>query len=344
MGSAPPRVVRQDPPVYPEALVASGIRGEVLVGFIVDRNGDVADPYVITSSNSAFDRPAVAAVLRWRFEPGRVKGRSVNTRMQVPVIFDVEGGGGRDAFTVAPPGRRGQEGLPEAWRYDTAPNPRGGVTPVFPYRLLREGQKGKATVNFVVNSTGDVVQTKVAAASHPEFGFALLAAIERFRFDPALKNGRPVTAALQMEQIFDPSRVDQRLGLTRDDRLLLKREMTKPKTIMALNQLDTLLKPIARSSPNFPLALLDTVDHGTATIECLVDEQGHVRLPRVIEASDPSFGYAAAQAAAEWLFEPPQAGGKPVVVRVQVPFEFRLEPPGAKDTGEPQPKPADRKP
>src|SRR5512146_3133184 len=47
----PPRVVSQVQPTYPEALAASGIKGEVLVGFIVDRDGNVADPFVITSSN-----------------------------------------------------------------------------------------------------------------------------------------------------------------------------------------------------------------------------------------------------------------------------------------------------
>jgi len=62
------------------------------------------------------------------------------------------------------------------------------------------------------------------------------------------------------------------------------------------------------------------VTTGEAVIEVLVDEDGHAWLPRIVSATDEAFGYAAVQAAA-WWFEPPMAGGKPVVVRARVPFK-----------------------
>jgi len=343
LSQKPPRVLSQEKPIYPHAQVANGMRGEVRLEFVVDRTGQVVNPVVVRSSNPAFDQPAIAALLKWKFEPAQVDGRAVNARMVVPMIFELEfeGGGGREAFAVEKPGRKAQDQLPEALRYDTPPKARGAVDPVFPYGPLRDGEKGKATVAFAVDVAGRVVETRIIAASRPEFGLALVAAVEEFRFDPALKDGRPVPAAIRIEQEFDRNRPSP--ILSDDDWSLLKREMKRPGTITAGNRLDAPLKPLSRRPPVFPLALRHKAEQGSATIEALIDERGRVRLPRVVEASDPAFGYAAVQAIAGWLFEPPRAEGKPAVVRVQVPFAFELRPPRAKESGEP-PKPADQKP
>src|SRR5208283_2959640 len=157
------------------------------------------------------------------------------------------------------------------------------------------------------------------------FGLALAAAAETFEFDPALKDGHPVPAALKFEQEFGPQAKN---GIITDDDLsLFRRENKKPESIIGANQLDAPLMPLSRRSPFFPLALRGKVEHGEAVIEMLVDEEGRVRLPRIVEATDPAFGYAAVQAAAQWLFEHPQSGGKPAVVRVRVPFSFEVKPP-----------------
>jgi protein TonB len=61
----------------------------VVVGFIVDSSGNVVQAYVVRSSHREFEQPAVQAVSRWKFRPGRKGGRAVNTRMQVPIIFSI---------------------------------------------------------------------------------------------------------------------------------------------------------------------------------------------------------------------------------------------------------------
>lgn len=57
-------------PMYPEQLRFRRVEGEVLVEFTVTREGTVTDPVVISSKPSgAFDRSALRAVRRWRFQP-----------------------------------------------------------------------------------------------------------------------------------------------------------------------------------------------------------------------------------------------------------------------------------
>lgn len=77
----------QPAPTFPFEMKRAGISGDVLVGFIVDTEGNVRDPYVIKSSQREFESAAIQGVLRWKFRPGRKGGRAVNTRMQVPLGF-----------------------------------------------------------------------------------------------------------------------------------------------------------------------------------------------------------------------------------------------------------------
>ena len=50
-------------------------------------------------------------------------------------------------------------------------------------------------------------------------------------------------------------------------------------------------------------------------------------MPPDFSGKRSGLGYAAVQAAAQWLFEPPKSGGKPAVVRLIVPFVFKIKPP-----------------
>jgi len=107
---------------------------------------------------------------------------------------------------------------------------------------------------------------------------------------------------------------------------LLRLEKKHPEKILSAKKLDAPLKPIFRRAPGFPTSVRGRIDHGEARIEILIDEEGKVCLPRIVEVTDPAFGYAAVQAVVAWRFEPPTAAGKPAIVRVQIPFSFGLEP------------------
>lgn len=78
----------QQQPIYPYEMRRQGITGEVDIEFIVTTTGDVVDAYVIKSTNRAFEAPAIQAVSRWKFSPGRRGGKAVNTRMFVPIMFN----------------------------------------------------------------------------------------------------------------------------------------------------------------------------------------------------------------------------------------------------------------
>jgi protein TonB len=82
-----PRVVSQPPPSYPMELRRKKLSGTVQVMFIVDAGGRVVGPTVQKSADPAFDRPALEAVKKWRFEPGKRNGQAVQFKMRVPITF-----------------------------------------------------------------------------------------------------------------------------------------------------------------------------------------------------------------------------------------------------------------
>mgnify|MGYP001230985071 CR=1 FL=1 len=84
-----PRARARPAPIYPFALKASGVSGEVLVEFVVDEAGRVLSPRVLRSSHREFEEPTINAVSRWRFEPGTRRSKPVRFKMVVPVKFNL---------------------------------------------------------------------------------------------------------------------------------------------------------------------------------------------------------------------------------------------------------------
>jgi len=82
-----PRARVQPSPEYPAAMRAAGVEGEVVVEFAVDATGQVTAAQVVRSTQREFEEPALRAVRKWRFEPGRKDGRPVPFRMAVPIGF-----------------------------------------------------------------------------------------------------------------------------------------------------------------------------------------------------------------------------------------------------------------
>lgn len=87
-----PVPILQTRPQYPFEMRRDGISGQVVVDFIVDTTGTVRNAYAASSSQHEFEASAVEAVSKWRFRPGKKGGRTVNTHMQVPIVFTLNSG------------------------------------------------------------------------------------------------------------------------------------------------------------------------------------------------------------------------------------------------------------
>lgn len=79
--------VRQAP-TYPYDMRRAGINGTVVIEFIINTEGDVIQTNVVRSSHREFEMPAIQAVTKWKFKPGRKGGRVVNVRASQLLEFN----------------------------------------------------------------------------------------------------------------------------------------------------------------------------------------------------------------------------------------------------------------
>lgn len=79
-------------PRYPYTLRHYGIQGEATVEFLVDKEGIVRNAQAVKATHVDFGTAAVEAVEKWQFTPGAKAQRPVVTRLQVPIVFQMNTG------------------------------------------------------------------------------------------------------------------------------------------------------------------------------------------------------------------------------------------------------------
>jgi len=319
----PPKALKRSEPVYPYSMRRAGLAGDVLVAFVVDTKGDVQNPFVLSSNNPWFERPALDAILKWKFVPGSVNGQVVNVRAQQRIAFNIENRVGKETglWSVPKPGKK--DGLPPELQWDKGPVPVNTAFPVYPFEALQAEKSGKTRLKFLVGPDGKVAMAQLIEATTPEMGLAALAMIDTWVFTPATKkDGTPCFSSLAIEHEFRP-RSESDAPVTSEALQILRWLEKSPAKIVALADLDGMPKPLSRRPPVYPSALRKAGQAGTALIEFFIDQSGDAQLPHIISCSAPEFGYAAVQAVATWRFEPARKGGKIVVARVRIPMDFK---------------------
>jgi TonB family protein len=86
-----PRVARMVRPEYPQSALMSGAEGWVNVSLSVTPAGNVLDPRVVESSNgTTFDRAALSAVSKWKYEPFASADPTATRSVTVRVEFKMK--------------------------------------------------------------------------------------------------------------------------------------------------------------------------------------------------------------------------------------------------------------
>jgi TonB family protein len=304
-----PAKIKQAPePDYPAELDEQKLPGEVQIEFTVDLDGRVAAPRVQWASHAAFVETALRALEKTAFEPARQGPLAKTATMQYPVEFSSVGVQRAELLAANRITLRADSP-------DALPQPFVVFEPVYPLDKLLAGDRGAATVDFQVNAQGRTEEVTVAEATAPEYGAALTAAVEAWMLRPAITAGVQVPIKLRVVHEFVPPVAG---GVAR------LAENLKPGAsgVGGASGLDRKLKPLWRGFPVYPAALRAERIPGAARIEFIIDREGRARLPRVVSATRDEFGWAAATAISQWVFERPMRKGEPVDVRVSIPVDF----------------------
>ncbi len=89
-----PRLLHKVEPAYPMAARRRGVEGWVEIKFLVNRAGAVIQESVIKAEpEGVFENSALTALRAWRFTPGLLEGREVDTWMVQVIRFRLAGAG-----------------------------------------------------------------------------------------------------------------------------------------------------------------------------------------------------------------------------------------------------------
>ena len=82
--------IRNVPPDYPDAALSGKLSGVVTVEFTVGTNGEPRDVRVTDASPpGVFDKSAITAVKRWRYNPVMVNGTAVEIPVRTAIHFEL---------------------------------------------------------------------------------------------------------------------------------------------------------------------------------------------------------------------------------------------------------------
>ena len=179
--------------------------------------------------------------------------------------------------------------------------------PEYPFSLRLHGNKGDVLISFYVDTDGSVFNPEVIKSSRPDFEAPAVESVLKWKFEPGIKNGQPVVTHMEVPIFFQ-----LRYGVDSSGGADVWRiPDSAPRSLPAQYQYDEAPKPLVTSAPVYPFELLTQKVRGDAVVAFGIDPNGQTHVIKVVSATLPEFGDAAAAMIEAWTFEPARKDGKP---------------------------------
>ena len=76
---------------FPQIAQENGVQGQVVVRFVVNKDGSIVDPVVVRSVDPYLDKEALRVVkLMPKWNPGKQRGKAVRCMFTLPVRFRLQ--------------------------------------------------------------------------------------------------------------------------------------------------------------------------------------------------------------------------------------------------------------
>jgi TonB family protein len=186
-GVTAPRVRTKVEPEYSEEASRARLQGRVVMKFVVDLNGLPRDYQIVRRLGLGLDEKAIAAVQRWRFEPGMKDGQAVNTFATIEMNFRLLADQSKSLWHLESADFQFPDGA-------TRPSVQRVASP-----HIASNQSARASLSFDIDEHGVPVHIQVASLTDQRWADDALEALRRWRFNPAVKAGAPVGASCSME-------------------------------------------------------------------------------------------------------------------------------------------------
>lgn len=85
---------------------------------------------------------------------------------------------------------------------DVKPTPKRPVKIRFPSSVRKKGEIAEVVLRFIVTGDGEVQKVVVVKFSHPDMIEPALLAYESAKYNPGMKNGRPVATLMEVREAY----------------------------------------------------------------------------------------------------------------------------------------------
>jgi TonB family protein len=328
-GVAQGRLTRRVNPVYPPLARQARIQGTVVIGIIINKNGDVENLQVV-SGHPMLAPAAVAAVRQWKYQPYLLNGDPVEVQTHVQVIFALADSGVNHVGTPAPDANvdrvRVSENVMRSFRIQE-------IDAAYPPLALKAKTEGLVVLKEFVGKSGDVENLEIVNGD-PLLAPAAIDAVKQWKYRPYLLNGEPVEVESLVRVSF--KLVKEKEGSATDADLdALPKELvpeqpdadqTNPAVPLRVRVSSGVASEllVRKIDPEYPPEARAQRIQGVVLLQATIDPTGHIAELQLI-SGHPLLAPAAIEAVRQWEYRPYLLNSKPVTVETKIQVSFTLE-------------------
>lgn len=187
---------------YPQAAQVSKTQGRVIVQFIVTHEGDIKEPKIVRSVSTELDQEAIRVIsLMPKWKPGMQRGKAVNVKYTVPVMFRLtkDEGPTTKEKAMEPTMVNGElvyglaDNMPEFPNGPTALMDYITKEIQYPAEAKEKNIQGRVIVQFVVDKEGNIKYPQVMRSVDPSLDKEAIRIINNMpKWKPGKVNGEDV--------------------------------------------------------------------------------------------------------------------------------------------------------
>jgi TonB family protein len=186
-GVKPPQQTKKINAEYPQAAIAAGIEGIVILEATIGVDGKVRSVRVLRPVPFLNDA-AVAAVQQWEYTPTLLAGRPTPVIMTVTMTFTLNGqAAARRPPLITTPWPAAQGALRAGFDVK-APRLKKEVRAVYPVGAQVERRSGASVLEVLIGPDGKVMDVR-SLRPETEFDQSAIEAVKKREYEPTLVNG-----------------------------------------------------------------------------------------------------------------------------------------------------------
>lgn len=190
--------------------------------------------------------------------------------------------------------------------------------PEYPFELLTAGLQGEVLVEFILSPQGKVEEAAIVSSNNPYFDQPAIDCVLKWTFKPAMVNGVPVWARMQVPIAFSLRGGGYPL-------YSIKGNSTERSALPPEYQWDTPPEIVASSFGAYPYELLAARIEGSARARIAIGADGKIAEMAVESAEHPAFASATRALLDTYRFKPAAKEGRPSPALLAVEIRFQRE-------------------